>query len=162
MTIDAIRQPAAAGARNVTLADLAVMLRDQRARAVDIVASAAAIRAGGGRLVIEGSDPVLSDDGVTVTTGTYEPTAVCDQGVADRLNIPAPYLRRMREQRPGLYDVNVNGWLDGDGRRFLIRCLRPSAGPGPGAARACLSDGYKRIDNLDVLLAALDGVRQAG
>ena len=28
-----------------------------------------------------------------------------------------------------------------------------------GAARAFLSDGYKIIDNLDVLLAALDGVR---
>src|SRR6266702_4316965 len=28
--------------------------------------------------------------------------------------------------------------------------------------RAFLSDGYKIIDNLDVLLAALDGVRQSG
>jgi len=32
----------------------------------------------------------------------------------------------------------------------------------PGAVRAFLSDGYKIIDNLDVLLAALDGVRQTG
>ena len=53
----------------------------------------------------------------------------------------------------------MNGWLDGDDRRFLLRCLRPGDRGGGGAARAFLSDGYKIIDNLDVLLAALDGVR---
>jgi hypothetical protein len=57
--------------------------------------------------------------------------------------------------------ANVNAWLDGDDRKFLLRCLRPASGDGPGAARAFLSDGYKIIDNLDVLLAVLDGVRQA-
>jgi hypothetical protein len=88
------------------------------------------------------------------------PTEVCDQGIADKLGIPAAYLRRLREQRPELYDANVNGWLDGDDRKFLIRCLRSEAGG--GAARAFLSDGYKIIDNLDVLLAALDGVRSSG
>ena len=101
-------------------------------------------------------------DGVTMTTGTYTPTDVCDQGIADKLGIPAAYLRRLREHKPGLYDANVNAWLDGDGRRFLLRCLRPATGGGPGAVRAFLSDGYKIIDNLDVLLAVLDGVRQAG
>jgi hypothetical protein len=40
--------------------------------------------------------------------------------------------------------------------------LRPATGDGPGVVRAFLSDGYKIIDSLDVLLAALDGVRQAG
>jgi len=138
------------------------MLRDQQARKVDIVAPAGAIRAMGGRLVIDGTDPVLGTDGVTMTTGTYTPTEVCDQGLADKLGIPAAYLRRMRQERQALYDANVNGWLAGDPRKFLVRCLRSSTASGPGAARAFLSDGYKRIDNLDVLLAALDGVRAAG
>ena len=150
------------GARNATLADLAALLRDQQARKVDVVAPAAAIRAEGARLVVADTAPVLGLDGVTMTTGTYTPTEVCDQGVADKLGIPAAYLRRMREHKPGLYDANVNAWLDGDGRRFLLRCLRPDSGEGPGAMRAFLSDGYKIIDNLDVLLAVLDGVRQAG
>ena len=96
--------------------------------------------------MIEGTDPVLGPDGVTMPTGTYTPTEVCDQGVADKLGIPAAYLRRMRIERPGLYDANVNGWLAGDPRKFLIRCLRPGTSIGPGAARAFLSDGYKRID----------------
>ncbi len=162
MSSDTTSPIAATSVRNVTLADLAAMLRDQPARKVDIVAPASAIRAACGQLVIDGTDPVLGSDGVTMTTGAYVPTEVCDQGLADKLGIPTPYLRRMRERRPDLYDANVNGWLDGDPRRFLIRCLRPGSGTGSGAARAFLSDGYKRIDNLDVLLAALDGVRAAG
>lgn len=150
------------GARNATLADLAALLRDQQARKADIVAPAAAIRTEGARLVVAGTDPVLDPGGVTMTAGTYTPTEVCDQGIADKLGIPAGYLRRLREHKPGLYDANVNAWLDGDDRRFLLRCLRPASGEGPGAVRAFLSDGYKIIDNLDVLLAVLDGVRQRG
>ncbi len=162
MASDTTSSAIATGVRNVTLGDLAMMLRDQQARKVDIVAPAGTIRAACGHLVIDGTDPVLGDDGVTMTTGTYAPTEVCDQGLTDKLGIPAQYLRRMREQRPELYDANVNGWLAGDPRKFLIRCLRPATGTSLGAARAFLSDGYKRIDNLDVLLAALDGVRAAG
>lgn len=156
MTVDA----SLSGARNATLADLAGLLRGQQARKADIVAPAAAIRARGGRLVVDDSAPELGPDGVTMTAGSYLPTEVCDQGIADKLGIPAAYLRRMREQAPGLYDANVNTWLERDERRFLIRCLR--ADDGGGAARAFLSDGYKFIDNLDVLMAALDGVRQSG
>jgi hypothetical protein len=148
------------GARNATLTDLAALLRDQQARKADVVAAASAIRARGGQLVVADTAPVLGEDGVTLTTGTYTPTNVCDQGVADKLGIPVAYLRRTREERPDLYDANVNGWLDGDGRRFLLRCLRGDNGT--GVARAFLSDGYKFIDNLDVLMAVLDGVRQAG
>jgi hypothetical protein len=149
-----------AGTRNATLADLAVVLRDQQARKADIVAPAGAARADGGRLAVDGSAPQIGPDGVTLTAGSYLPTEGCDQGIADKLGIPVAYLRRMRADRPDLYDTNVNGWLASDGRRFLIRCLR--GGDGGGVARAFLSDGYKIIDNLDVLLAALDGIRASG
>ena len=149
-------------APHATLNDLAALLRDQQARKVNIVAPASAIRAHGARLEIDDSAPLLGEDGVTTTAGAYTPTDVCDQGIADKLSIPSAYLRRMRESHPGLYDANVNGWLERDERNFLLRCLRPETGIGPGAIRAFLSDGYKIIDNLDVLMAALDGVRQAG
>ena len=160
MTAATSAVPSVPGARHATLDDLAALLRDQQARKVDVVAPAAAIRAQCARLVVDGTEPVLGPDGVTATAGSYAPTDVCDQGIADKLGIPAAYLRKMREQKPDLYDENVNGWLAGDDRRFLLRCLRGENGM--GAARAFLSDGYKIIDNLDVLLAALDGVRQAG
>ena len=160
MTLDTSAAPS--GARNATLEDLAALLRDQQARKIDVVAPAATIRAHAGQLVVTGTAPVLGSEGVTMTAGAYTPTGVCDQGIADKLGIPGAYLRRLREHKPALYDANVNGWLEGDDRRFLIRCLSPASGSGAGAARAFLSDGYKFIDNLDVLLAALDGVRQTG
>jgi hypothetical protein len=150
------------GARNATLTDLARLLREQQARKVDIVAPATAISAHTARLVVDDTVPELGPGGVTSTTGSYIPTEVCDQGIADKLGIPAAYLRRMREDKPDLYDANVNGWLEGDDRRFLLRCLQPGIGEGTGVARAFLSDGYKIIDNLDVLMAAFDGVRNAG
>jgi hypothetical protein len=146
--------------RNATLEDLAALLRDQQARKIDVVAPAAAVRARGGALVIEGTDPQLSADGVTMTSGSYTPTDVCDAGLADKLAIPAAYLRRLRAEHTSLYDANVNGWLERSDKRYLIRGLR--GGGGSGVARAFLSDGYKIIDNLDVLMAALDGIRQAG
>ena len=114
------------------------LLRDQQARKVDIVAPATAIRARAGQLVVDGTVPELGPDGVTLTAGTYMPTEVCDQGIADKLGIPAAYLRRMREHSPDLYDANVNGWLDGDDRRFLLRCLRPARAAAAGwRGRSC-------------------------
>jgi len=145
--------------RNATLEDLAALLRDQQARKVDVVAAATAIRADSGRLVLS-AEPQLTSDGVTLTAGAYIPTEVCDQGIADKLGIPAPYLRRLRGEHCALYDANVNGWLTRSDKRYLIRGLRGDNGG--GIARAFLSDGYKIIDNLDVLMAALDGVRAAG
>jgi hypothetical protein len=171
------------GARNATLHDLTVLLRDQQARKLDVVAPATAVHADAGRLVITGAEAVLTDDGVTAADGIYLPTVVCDEGIADKLAIPLAYLRRLRTERIDLYDGNVNGWLHGrtpgtcvnaitgeheqtragadpDSRSFLVRCFRADD-QREGIARAFLSDRYAVIDHLDVLTAALDGVRQA-
>ena len=138
--------------RNATIDDLVVLLRDQQARKVDVVASASSIRAEGGCLVLDGTLPVLMADGVTMTEGRYRPTDVCDAGIADKLGIPAAYLWKVRDSHPALFDANVNGWLERDNRRFFIRALRGPDGQ-TGVARAWLSDGYKKIDHLDTLTA---------
>ncbi len=149
--------------RNASVQDLAALLQEQHARKLDVVAPAAAIRAESGRLVLSGTGAQLTDDGVIATDGVYVPTEVLDEGLAAKLAIPAGYLRRLRQQRPDLYDANVNGWLHDpdESRSFLVRCFRGD-GDGPGIARAVMSDRYGIIDNLDVLMAALDGVRRAG
>lgn len=166
-------------ARNATLSDLADLLQTQQTRKLDVVAPASAIRAQNGAIVIEGTDAMIDDDGVTPTDGVYRPTGIFDEGIADKLGIPVSYVRRMREERPDLYDANVNGWLRGyimghvgrdntryepsdpDPRSFLVRTFRGDDG-GAGIARAFLSDSYKRMDNLDVLMATLEGIREAG
>jgi hypothetical protein len=60
------------------------------------------------------------------------------RGIAGKLGIPAADLRRLREQRPALYGGSVNGWLGGDDRRFLVRCLR---GDGSGGASVMAAGG---------------------
>lgn len=99
--------------RNADLADLAALLREQHARKVDLVVPATKMAMRDGVLIVKGAEAVLTDDGVTMVDGTYRPTAVFDEGVADKLKIPLAYLRRMRNDRVDLYDANVNGWMRG-------------------------------------------------
>jgi hypothetical protein len=66
----------------------------------------------------------------------------------------------------GLFDANTNGWLDrSPDRRFMLRILRSDASGADGThgvVRAALSDKYRRMDHLDMLMGALDGVRRSG
>lgn len=149
-------------ARNATLEDLVTVLQAQQPRKLDVVAGAAAIRSEGGVLRVRGADWALDENGAVQQDGLYRPTDVCDTGIAAKLRIPLEYLRRMRAEVPALYDANVNGWLERDDRKFMIRCFRPDDDGGEGVARAFVSNSYGIIDYLDALTAALDGVRQAG
>ena len=70
----------------------------------------------------------------------------------------------------------MNGWLRGstdayselgdgedygpDPRKFLVRCFRTEQGY--GIARAFLSDSYRTIDHIDVLMSSLQGIEDAG
>jgi hypothetical protein len=149
--------------RNATLADLVALLNNQHAARLDVVTSARQLTSTGGTLRLLGTgEPRISSDGVTLDEVLLRPTAVADTGIAEKLAIPPAYLRTLRERHLDLYDANVNTWLaDQPDRRFLVRGLRDDTGTG-GIARALLSDSYRFVDNLDVLMAVLDGVRTAG
>jgi len=163
--------------RNATLSDLVELLKDQQGRRLDVVASAAAIRAtDDGLIKVHGTEAVIDEDGVTPTDGTYRPTEMLHEGLSTKLGIPAGYLKRMHQVRPDVWAANVNGLLhgfrasspastpgrvDADPRSFLLRLFRGSDG-GTGIARAFLSDRYGIYDNFDGLLAVLDGTRKAG
>lgn len=172
-------------ARNATLTDMVALLRDQHARKIDVVAPASQIRSRGGLIHIRGAEQQITDDGVTTVDGVYRPTDVFDGGVSDKLGIPVAYVRKLHADRPDLYDANINGWLHGksvtrlvdgddghretvrdviaepDDRSFLVRAFRGDDGE-QGIVRALLSNGYGVMDNLDALVAVLDGVKQAG
>ena len=148
--------------RNGSLPDLVTLLREQHAAKLDVVIPAAGVLSAAGCWQIDGTGTaVLGPDGVTTSPGTFVPTGTCDAGMADKLGIPVAYLRRLRDDHLALYDANINGWLEHQpGRRLLIRALRGDGGD--GIARAVLSERYRFVDNLDVLLAVLDGIRSAG
>ncbi|MFC9098511.1 DUF932 domain-containing protein [Streptomyces sp. NPDC057072] len=154
------------GARNADLSDLVRILEDQSRRKLDVIAPASALRLCEGNVHVQGVESQITEDGVTDADGIYRPTAVADEGIADKLRIPLAYLRRMRADNVPLLDENVNAWLRHEpDRRFMLRAFRAESGPGvpgEGVARALLSDSYKLMDNFDMLLAALDGVRQSG
>ncbi|WP_051407378.1 hypothetical protein [Nocardia sp. CNY236] len=158
--------------RHAELGDLVGLLNSQQAAKLDVVAPASALRARDGLLQLSGIDPVLDERGFTLVEGWYRPTAAADAHLGSKLKIPVPYLKWLRGQsRTDLYDANINGLLHGshdprlpgrgDDRSFLLR-LFTSGGPDePGVLRAVLSDRYGIIDNLDVLTAVLEGIRQA-
>jgi hypothetical protein len=136
MTIQA--EPGPLTARHADLGDLAAMFRDQQARKVYVIAPPPALRARDGMLVIAGTEPVLTDAGVDMADGTYRPTAVCDEGVSEKLGIDLRYLRKLRDQAIDLYDVNVTGWLDNKtGVGFAERCGLPSTSAGGSGAGRC-------------------------
>ncbi|RSM47764.1 DUF932 domain-containing protein [Actinoplanes sp. ATCC 53533] len=148
--------------RHIGLDNLTALLNDQKTRSLDAIVGAGALHCDSGNLIIPRTTPVLTANGVTMTDGSFTLGDTALTGVSAKLNIPAGYLRRMAHENMPLLDTNVNSWLSRDDRRFLVRCLRHRAAGGNGTARAFLSDRYLRIDNLDVLMAALDGIQQAG
>jgi len=173
--------------RNATLADLLTMLQEQQTRKLDVVAPATAISSRDGIITVRGAEQEITLDGVTARDASFRPTAVFDEGVADKLGVPVSYVKRLRAERPDLYDANVNGWLHGsrarqrlinagtreegyetvreavpaDPRSFLLRAFKGDDGS-TGIARALLSDRYATVDHLDILMSCLDGVRAAG
>jgi hypothetical protein len=154
--------------RNTDLQGMVDLLQEQHVRKIDVVLPATRMTPSDGSIIISGVAHLIEDDGVTDPNGLYVPTRVFDEGVSEKLGIPLTYVRRLRDNRPDLWDANVAGWLHGsddgigpDSRSFLFRGFRGDLDDA-GIARALLSDRFGINDNLDVLLAVLDGVRAAG
>jgi hypothetical protein len=148
--------------RNTDLNTLFDTLTLQAAKAVDVVVPAASIRVDAARLSV--AEPVIDASGVTLLDGLFTPTRHAEAQIAAKLKIPLEYLRRLRTDAPGLWEANVGHWLGeaGEaGKSYLMRFLVDRE-RGGGVLRALLSQRYGIIDNLDVLLCALDGIRAAG
>jgi hypothetical protein len=168
-------------ARNADLPDLVEMLKAQADVRYDVVVPSSGLEFRDGDLIVKGGAARVSDEGVTEADARLEPTPIFDEGVAARFEIPMKYVRTMRSRVEGdaaflnefgrphtvwggtLYDQNLNYWLAANpNKRHLVRGFRTDDPDAPGIARAFLSDRYRTIDNYDVLMATLKGVRAAG
>jgi hypothetical protein len=160
--------------RNATLQDLAATLKEQADARFDVVAHSGNLSFRGGNLIIQGADAVITEEGVTSVETHLRPTDIFDEGVSNRLDIPRKYLRKMRDlgkaalagEQPDsaiadLLDHNVNVWLSGSDKQWFIRGFKADDAS-EGIARAFLSDRFNVIDNYDVLLSVLSGVKEAG
>jgi len=146
--------------RNGELAEVAAALQSRRTMADDYVVPARSLALNDdGQLIISEQMP----EGILPLERPHDLTTVASSQLAERCDIPLPYWRRMAEGHRDLLAANANYWLQRDGRSFLVRTLRhPDDTDQPGLARAVLSNTYKVMDDLDVLMAALDGIQQAG
>lgn len=85
---------------------------------------------------------------IRVTTGSdilsYAVSEVAHRQIAERLNIPFKYYERLRREYPELLDKNINGWLERNPEKRMLRTL-------DGKLRAFLSDRYRRLDNLELV-----------
>ena len=135
-----------------SLVELAQELERQSNAKKDFVASTETMEmTQGGQLVLDNAN----------SDGQYDfsITEVAHSQIAQRLNIPLKYYKRMRELAPELLAQNVNTWFQTQPERRMIRTL-------DGQARAFLSDRYRRLDNyqlaevvLPVLCELGDGVK---
>lgn len=156
--------------RNGTLDQVVTALQERREQVLDIVVPSSKVEAVGSTLLIQDvGEPEITFDGVTAQSGTFHPTPVAIDEMASALGVPLSYLRKLHSDRPDLFMANVNGWLHGgpdidpDSRKFLLRCLTRSgqSGADGGVVRAWLSDKYRPIDDLDVMMSALQGIRES-
>lgn len=167
MSVDTIRNENSSAdyLRNADLAALVTLLQDHRTRAVDVVAPVDALGMRGGDLVLAGMTPHISEDGVSDLNGRYALTRVGAEGIGSKLDIPRAYWKRMASTNVMLLDSNVKSWLRHEsnaGKKYLLRILTGGPEGVAGTVRAFLSDSYRTIDNLDVVLAALSGMQEAG
>lgn len=168
MSVDIITEDLTA-LRNADLAQLAQALNERRTRQLDVRVAARTLRSQFAALDLTSLPPQLNDDGVTDVAGYYTPTPLADSQLASRLGVPGltgQYLRHLRANDPGLYDTNVNRWLSTMDATLLLRCLTghdgTSADGAPATVRAVLSSTYGCIDDFDIVVASLAGMREGG
>lgn len=95
---------------------------------------------------------IPSDSRVRLQTGEdnlFSISDPCHAQIAEKLEIPLKYYHKMETEAPELLTENVNTWLARNEKDFFVRGLGDNV-------RAFLSDRYRVIDHLDVLLCALN------
>lgn len=99
------------------------------------------------RLELDGKEEKLAFD----RDGAKEAFAVsrpCHEQLATHLEVPQAFYDRLKEQHADLHAGLVTKLLERGSAPRLLRTL-------DGSARACLSNAYRRIDNIDVLESIL-------
>lgn len=130
-----------------TIQELYQRLEEQRENRKDMIADTRS-------LVVNSSDGIST---LSVSTGndilSYSVSDVAHRQIADRLGIPFKYYDRMRLEYPDLLDRNINGWLQKNPEKRMLRTL-------DGRLRAFLSDRYRRLDNLELVDHVLPVIAQ--
>lgn len=167
--------------RHADLESLVALLNEHREIRHDYVVPSSQMTMQNGKLILPGKGEVRMDDsGVEAGDLMLDCADIFDEGIAQRLDVPIRYIRKMRAAAAGaehafdadetggldtryfgLIDDTFNVWMADTKAPHLIRTFH-GEGESWGMARAILSQRFGCMDDLDVLLAALSGVKAAG
>lgn len=121
------------------------------------------------------NDLVMNSDNLTVSNGEINFSNISEDGVinlnikpnpfmhrqiADKLGIPFKYYERMQNEYKDLLDHNVASWFMKNKKNYLFRTYQSPGGELYG--RAMLSDSFKIIDHLDILMVTLQAINEEG
>lgn len=153
--------------RRGDLASLVELLQHQHAHKADLVVPMSRIHFEHGELILDGFEPHIDERGVTEVNGAFRMTGLADAQLGNVLDIPTKYVRKLRAQHVELLDTNFNelAIMADPEKKVLVRTLYgtdPLYPDSNGIVRAVLSDKYGIRDNLDTVLALLEGMRAAG
>ncbi len=165
--------------RKGELAELVPLLQSQQLRKRDLVVSPSCITMENGVVcVTDIPDDVFDSEqlssqleglgvgveGSTESVVCFEPTKGAHSQIADVLGIPRRYYQLLQDEQPELLATNVTDRFryvsDSSGRQYLLRTLVSDDGEIDNVLRAVLSNRFKMVDHLDLLITALDSVRE--
>ena len=154
----------------IDLAGLVKELESQKLRKRDLIVPSTALTMKEGRLSLlnnssnESLTNILSNTGITLSgeadNEVYEITESCHAQISDKLGIPGRYYERLRKEAIDMLDYNVTEWLTRRPINYFLRTFISNERE-YGIARAFLSDRFKVIDHIDILLTALEAIRQS-
>jgi hypothetical protein len=137
-----------------TIQELAVEVSAQKERAQDFRVSQAVLE-------MDEQLHLRTIGGKTTTQLDIAPQQLMHGQMAEKLGVPVKYYNRMMAEAPELLRENVNHWLaSGQDRRF-IRTFREADGAA-STGRAFLSNGYKPLDNYDLMTALVPPLTNTG
>lgn len=152
--------------KDLTPTELVKRLQAQQAMRRDMVVPMKAIKSRMGQIHLQLSGnsklgAALAGLGVSVADAPdMIITSTAFSQLCEKVNVPLKYMERCAHDCLPLFDHNVNYWTArGDQQKWLLRTWLDDAGD-PNILRAVLSDSYKMIDNLDIILAAADAIKE--
>lgn len=137
---------------NQTVTALVAELNRQQNAKFDIVADTRNMRA-----IPEPSRIVLEIQNALGQESFRQPlTRWADSQMAERLEIPERYFRRMQDEgQYGLLAENVNTWMQKNPKKVTVRTLDRNV-------RAIVSDKFRTLENRDLAFLTLDCMTKAG
>jgi hypothetical protein len=154
----------------IDLSSLVKELESQKLRKRDLIIPSTALSMEEGRLLLRDNNAddllisMLSKAKIAISPTTtieyLDITESCHSQISDKLGIPGRYYERLRNEAVDMLDYNVTEWLKRKPSNYFLRTFISNEGD-YGIARAFLSDRFKVIDHLDILITALEAIRQS-